>query len=393
MTTAVVGRMPPSTTALPPEFSAGTPPAAAPSKRGQIRCGRAVRAAHPYGQPRRGASPARRFLPMLLLLSLLCGMLSSCTKKQTRHTASFYAMDTVILVTLYTPDADLAERQLARCRELLAELDGLWSRHTAGSDVWRLNQSADGLCDLDPRTVSLLAQAKEISLATGGAFDPTLAPLSDLWQACGAQNRLPGTDELAALLALTGADRLQIGSSADGTQTAVSRPAGMQIDPGGIGKGAAVSMLIEELEGSGVTGGLVSFGSSVAVFGTKPDGTPFRVALRDPQDAAGTVGELNLPAGAVLSVSGDYERYVTIGGQRYQHILDPETGMPAESGLSSVAVVCSDGALADALSTALFVMGAEASMQFYETGTYEFEAIMIAHDGTMTTTPGLTGFG
>ena len=347
----------------------------------------------PDGRIKRRGGRCRLSVLLLFCVLLAGATCPACAGKPVKHTASFYAMDTVISVTLYTPDAELAGQQLERCRELLAELDGLWSRYVAGSDVWRLNQSADGLCDLDPRTVSLLAQAKEFSLATGGAFDPTLAPLSDLWQACGEQDRLPGADELAALLALTGADRLQLTRPAAGGTATVTLPAGMQLDLGGIAKGAAVSMLIEELEGAGVTGGLVSFGSSVAVFGAKPDGAPFRVALRDPHDASGTVGELNLPAGSVLSVSGDYERYVTIGGQRYHHILDPETGMPAESGLSSVAVVCSDGALADALSTALFVMGKDAALRFYEAGTYEFEAILIAHDGTLTTTPGLAGFG
>ena len=137
------------------------------------------------------------------------------------------------------------------------------------------------------------------------------------------------------------------------------------------------------------TGGLVSFGSNVAVFGEKPDHSPFRVALRDPKNPKGTVGVLTLSPGQVLSVSGDYERYVEIDGQRYHHLLDPKTGYPFDRGLSSVAVVTENGALADALSTALFGMGKEKAMAFYESGVFSFEALLIGSDGSMTATAGM----
>ena len=96
--------------------------------------------------------------------------------------------------------------------------------------------------------------------------------------------------------------------------------------------------------------------------------------------------------GQFLSVSGDYERYVTIGGENYHHILDPSTGYPADNGLSSVAVIASNGALADALSTALFVMGKDHAIDFYRSKTYAFEAILIETDGTVTVTDGWESF-
>ena len=126
----------------------------------------------PDGRIKRRGGRCRLSVLLLFCVLLAGATCPACAGKPVKHTASFFAMDTVITVTLYTPDAELAGQQLERCRELLAELDGLWSRYVAGSDVWRLNQSADGLCDLDPRTVALLEQALEISLATGGAFDP-----------------------------------------------------------------------------------------------------------------------------------------------------------------------------------------------------------------------------
>jgi thiamine biosynthesis lipoprotein len=100
------------------------------------------------------------------------------------------------------------------------------------------------------------------------------------------------------------------------------------------------------------------------------------------------VGTLTLRGGEVLSVSGDYERFVTVDGRPYHHILDPATGYPADTGLSSVAVIARDGALADALSTALFVMGAEAAIALYHSGVYAFEAVLVGSDGALTLTDG-----
>ncbi|MBE6633397.1 MAG: FAD:protein FMN transferase [Ruminococcaceae bacterium] len=325
-----------------------------------------------------------RLLSLLLLLSL-CFPLSACAERS--HSRSFYLMDTAITVTLYTRDMSLAEERFALAHAHLTELEALWSRHQEGSDLSRLNASASGSdTPIDPRTAELLRISREVSLKTGGAFDPTLAPLSALWENCGAENRLPTSEEIANALKKTGADRYTV---ENGT---VAKPLGMEFDAGGIGKGAAISDLLSLLPADGITGGMISFGSNVAVFGEKPNGKPFRVALRDPKNPNGTVGTMELSGGVVLSVSGDYERYVTVNGQRYHHILDPATGYPSASGLSSVAVLCENGALADALSTALLVMGLEKSLALYASGAFSFEAILITSSGECHLTSPAVGF-
>jgi len=125
------------------------------------------------------------------------------------------------------------------------------------------------------------------------------------------------------------------------------------------------------------------------VVGKKPDGNAFRVAVKNPIDGNDYAKVLDMSSGEVLSVSGDYERYFTIGGEKYHHIIDPETGYPANSGLCSVAVICVDGALADALSTGLFVMGEERARALYASEVFDFEAIFITSDGVVSTTDGL----
>lgn len=292
-------------------------------------------------------------------------------------------MNTPITVTLYT-DKKSAERIFGECRQILSEYDALWSRTVAESDVGRFNSTENAL-ELDSRTATLIAQAIDVSQKTGGAFDITVAPIVNLWQTSEEKGTLPTSDEMQSLLVLVGTQNIALSGN-----TLAKSKKDVQIDLGGIGKGAAISTLIAHLETCNIRGGLVSFGSNVAVFGTKPDGKPYRIALKNPKKESGYAGVLNLQAGQVLSVSGDYERYYTVGNEKYHHIIDPQTGYPAASGLCSVVVICSDGALADALSTALFVMGEENARAFYESKIYDFEAIFIDQNGNVTATAGLS---
>lgn len=322
------------------------------------------------------------FLALLICLLPLAGC-----KAKNAYSETYFFMDTVIGVTLYARDASAADAAFDACRTILSNLEGLWSRHTDTSEIARFNRSEQGIEAIDARTFALLQTAYAVFEATDGAFDPTVAPVIDLWELAEARGSLPTDTELLAALSHVGMQGLDLREdSIRKTDPSLS------LDLGGIGKGAAISELIGYLSlCEGLDGGLVSFGSNVAVFGSKPSGEVFRIALRDPTDANGTVGVLTLTSGQVLSVSGDYERYVTVNGEQYHHILDPESGFPAETGLSSVAVIALDGALADALSTALFVMGRDAALAFYRSKAFRFEAILIDENGTVTLTDGLDG--
>lgn len=314
---------------------------------------------------------------LALFFLLLC--LPSC-KASDRQTVEFWGMGTLVSVTLYGPEAACTEG-FAQAQALMTELDGLWSLNHPDSDLSRLNRSESGITDADGRTVALVKQAIGLSELTGGAFDITLASLSALWKTCGEEDRLPTDAELSVLLDGVGTAALR----AEGTE--IGKPVGAAVDLGAIAKGAAAEQLATILRRiDGLSGGLISMGSCVTVFGSKPGGAPFRVSVRDPKNRNGTVGSLTLSDGQVLSVSGDYERFVTIGGKNYHHILDPHTGYPTDSGLSSVAVVASNGAVADALSTAFMVMGEDAAAAFYRAGKADFEAVFIRSDGSVVCT-------
>lgn len=146
--------------------------------------------------------------------------------------------------------------------------------------------------------------------------------------------------------------------------------------------------MIAQREDTGTQGAIVSVGGSILVYGKKPDGEKWTVAIQDPRGPDGEyMGVLSLDDTTVVSTSGDYEKYFMENGKRYHHILDPHTGYPAESGLISVTVVCENGLLSDGLSTACFVLGKERGLKLLE--EYGAEGVIIDKDKKVTVTDGL----
>jgi thiamine biosynthesis lipoprotein len=327
----------------------------------------------------------KRIYPRALLSLLLATMLLVLPSCHSVHTAEdvVWHMDTAITLRLYGDQAATAAA-LQDANTLLASLDDQLSSTKTGNEIAAINQAAQDIpVPLSDELSALIARADTISHVCGGAFDITVAPLNRLWKNCEIEGVLPTKKQLAIALSAVGHDKLTLNGN-----TLIKADDALKIDLGGIGKGYAIDRLIAELRiRPGISGGLISFGSNVAVFGEKPDGKPFIVAIRDPKDAAGVLGYVTLTEGQVLSVSGDYERYYTIGEQTYGHILDPATGYPPTNGLCSVAVIAADGTLADALSTAFMVMGEDAARALYEDHVLDFEAIFV-YDTTVSKTDG-----
>lgn len=136
-----------------------------------------------------------------------------------------------------------------------------------------------------------------------------------------------------------------------------------------------------------ISGGVISVGGSILVYGAKPDGSSWKVAIVNPADTASAIGYMSLKGTWCVSTSGDYERYAMVDGIRYHHILNPATGYPADSGVRSVTVLSDSGLLSDALSTACFVLGIEEGMELAE--KYGAEALFVDTKGNIVMSPGM----
>ncbi len=161
----------------------------------------------------------------------------------------------------------------------------------------------------------------------------------------------------------------------------VSKPKELKFDLGAVAKGCIAELTVKKMQSLGVRSGFASFGGSIAVIGDKPDGSGYKIGIRSPD--GDTVIGYTLIRHGIVSTSGDYERYFEYEGKRYHHIIDTSTGMPAQSGVRSCTVISDDGAVSDALSTALFANPSLLDELYVK---YDFEAVLITDGNTVITT-------
>ncbi len=318
-------------------------------------------------------------LSAIFLIIIL--MLSGCAGRKTSETykSEFFAMDTVMLLTVSGENAEAAAKA---CENEIYRLDGLLSTGVETSEISKLNTNGGGTVSAE--TTALLKRAYEIYGYTGGAFDVTVSPVVSAWGFYSGDYTVLSESGAAAFLRLVGSDKLLFEGD-----TVSFGAEGMAVDLGGIGKGYASDRLKTILAEQGIESALASLGGNVMAYGLKPDGAGWNIAVQDPDDTGGYVGILNVSDKMVVT-SGGYQRYFEDGGKTYHHIIDPATGFPADSGLKSVTVVSADGTMADALSTALFVMGKDKAADFWRAHSGSFEAVLITSDDTVYITEGIS---
>ena len=316
-----------------------------------------------------------------LLLAMLAALsLTACGRGEEPEKQELFAMDTYMSLIAY---GDGARDALAAAAREINRLERELSRTVSTSDVYQLN--AGGSASVSDETAALLTAAVEYSEKTGGLFDVTIAPLVTLWGITTDSPRVPSQGEIDALLPLVGSDHIRL----DGDT--VTLDTGCAVDLGGIAKGYASDRVAEILRQNAVTGAAVSLGGNVYVCGQKPDGTGWSVAVQDPKNTDSYALTLELTDTFAVT-SGGYQRFFTgEDGTVYQHILDPRTGRPAETDLLSVTVIAQNGTMADAYSTALYVMGEQGACDFWRQSGGAFDLVLITADGRVLYTPGLEG--
>ncbi len=268
-------------------------------------------------------------------------------------------MGTTARVVLYAPTQHDAERAAAAAFARIAALDATLSDYRADSEISRLTRNAVGR----PVAVSrdlfcVLDAAQSLAVRTGGAFDIAVGPLSQLWRRARRQIELPSPTELAVARGLSQHTLLTLDPKA---QTASVARAGMRLDAGGIAKGFAADEALVVLRGLGVNQALVAIGGDLALGDAPPDHTGWRVALAGLRPSATAPASPILAHNVGISTSGDAEQWVEISGQRYSHIVDPNTGLGL-TGHQSVTVVAGDAMTSDMLATAVNVLGPDDGM-------------------------------
>lgn len=278
-----------------------------------------------------------------------------------RYEASHNAMGSVFTIVAYGKDERALAQVANEAFEEIDRLDAQMSNYQPESELSALNRHAARRAVLvEPKLFQLIADSVRTSEETNGAFDITVGPLMKAWGFFRGQGRVPSDAELAKVLQRVGYRHIKLDRAA---RTVAFDAEGIELDLGGIAKGYAVDVAAEILRSNGVERALVSSGtSSVYALGAPPDEPGWRITLRDPFDAVKAADVIVLKNYS-LAVSGNYERFFTLHGKTYAHIMDPRTGRPVD-GMLATAVLAPRATESDALSTACFVMAAQASQRY-----------------------------
>lgn len=296
----------------------------------------------------------KKLFAALPLLLTACG-----TPAETAQTDTIWVMDTACTISLHGGDT-------AETVSILQTLSAALDSYDDDSAVSRLNR--EGTLFGENAVCPLVTQTAALQQQYGSRVDLTVGRLTKLWGITTDAPHVPTAAELAEVLPTISPSHLTVNDNT------VALTDGAQLDCGAVGKGYALDQVRAALDASGeTTWGIVSMTSSILCYGEKPGGEPFHIEIRDP-DSNGVLGTVSTTS-CLLSTSGGYERYfIADDGKKYCHILDPRTGMPAESDLTTVTVFCDSGIKSDFLSTLIWMEGTAGLEQHLHQEDYQIVA-------------------
>jgi len=329
-------------------------------------------------------------LPRALVPAFLALLLASCSRASSRDPISRTEMNllgTVCTITVYGGKPSDLEDAFTRIRDI----DDRMTVTRADSEVVRVNEAAGvGSAKVSADTYSVIKQGIAFSLLGDGVFDITVGPLVKLWGIGTEDARVPGTAEISR--ALSRMDYRAVHLMDAGSEVFLAKP-GMALDLGAIAKGYAADEAARLLESRGVSAALVNLGGNIVAAGRKPDGSPWRIGIQDPEKPRGdSIGYIETAPVSVVT-SGIYERYFVSDGVRYHHIFNTRTGFPVQNGLLSVSIVTGSSMIADGYSTLAFSLGLERGRAIVERSPQDVGAavgaIFITENRDVYVTPGL----
>jgi thiamine biosynthesis lipoprotein len=282
-------------------------------------------------------------------------LFSSCSQKSVEPQAqSFLMLGTVCRITIYD---NPSEKAFKAAFDRIREIEARMSLHLDSSEIAHVNaQAGVGAVTVSPDTFLVVQKALEIAWLSAGAFDPTVGPLIQAWDIGSDTPRRPSDEEISSLLPLVDYQRVTLNEE---DHSIYLEREGMILDLGAIAKGYAADEAARVLSEQGVKSAIVNLGGNVLTVGQKPDQSPWRIGIQDPDEDRGGYAMIVELGQASLVTSGPYERYFVLEGEAYHHILDTSTGYPVISPITSASIITESSFLADALSTTLYALGPE----------------------------------
>ena len=318
----------------------------------------------------------------LIFLVLALGWLRTNSADTELVRRSQLMMGTIVEIVASGKNSDQLKAAIDDAFAEMARLDRLLSRHYQDSDVSRLSQSDQG-GSVAPETAAVIALGLDVARRSNGAFDLTLGRLKALWGIDEENPHVPEQAAIAKAIEGIGPRSLELNG-----RNVIKRSPQLMVDLGGIAKGYIVDRAVDVLKEHAITDAAVNAGGDMYLLGQHPQ-HPWRIGIQHPREQNGILATVQVRDRAVVT-SGDYERFFEQDGQRYHHIFNPQTGMPAR-GCQSVTVITDSVALGDALATAIFVLGPQQGLKLL--ADYPgAEGLIVAADGSLHPSPGWTTY-
>jgi len=324
----------------------------------------------------------KRFLFFLIFILII--MTSCGSKNQKSVSRSDFLLNTIVEITLYE-DEKASNQMLDEMFNKIRVYENRYSRHMADSEIAKINESRGKKVPVSNDTMDMIEKSLYFSTLSDGLFDIGVGALVDLWDINGENPHKPQQAEIDAVLKDIDYRKITL----DKENNTISIPnTSMLIDSGAIAKGYITDRLVMYLKEKNVDSALLNLGGNLYLYGSKKDGSPWNIGIRNPfgfqGDYIGTVTIKNLS----VVTSGIYERYFEENGVRYHHIFNPRTGYPEENNLASVSILAESSTMADGLSTATFLLGLEDGMALIES-LDGIEAIMVTKDNKIHLSSGI----
>ncbi len=300
------------------------------------------------------------------LLAFVVAVLPMCgCSENEKVTDEMFALDTIISFVFYDDDTEKAKDVIKKCKDEITQLENLLSATKEGSDVYKINESGNNGVVVSDETYELLKRANELSQSCDGTFDVSIYPLVKLWGFDSKNYAVPENEDIDSALSCVNYSDIKLEDN-----NRVELKEGMSIDLGAIAKGYIGNKLRNIMVSEKLKRGIINLGGMVILYDSKDDSDNFNIGVEYPD-----TGEVFLTLSTkedFIVTSGAYQRYFEENSKRYHHIIDPFSGKPSESDISSVTVVGKDAVANDALSTAFFVMGIDKTLEYIKTNKDSF---------------------